>query len=388
MRRPRGAARAARRTRGRRASASTSKRRQKARSSAVGRGSTAHDRYATGLAQTRCITDGGSSRPSRSRGRGIVARSGQHGERDRDSGGDVGAAEVVDVVVLGDDEALHLPLRERVDHVQLEQDRPAVERQLGRVRVGHVDRPRRLTRRPMRRTSRGRGRRATYVTTSTSSPASSKARSMARSYRPETMSWWDAPCSRRSVGGRADAVDRLRLDRRLEPAVQLVVEWPGAVHGRDVLRGVPARGRRGARCATRTMPPAPTPGLSRAVEPEHRHDAPRDDRLDDLRLDCVALSAHSGQGEAGLVADRGLEVTNLSPAQADDDASRRAMEGGVFMLVYFVSVLLHIHQSICWLIVGMNASWSPSIRTRLTWRCSDCWIVESDKQTKSGCALD
>ena len=67
------------------------------------------------------------------------------GERDRDDRGELGAAEVVDVVVLGDDEALPLALRERVDGaVQLEQDRPPLERELGRVRVRHVDRPRRL----------------------------------------------------------------------------------------------------------------------------------------------------------------------------------------------------------------------------------------------------
>ena len=70
------------------------------------------------------------------------------GERDRNDGGELGAAEVVDVVVLGDDEALPLALRERVDRaVQLEQDRAPVERELGRVRVRDVDRARRLARR-------------------------------------------------------------------------------------------------------------------------------------------------------------------------------------------------------------------------------------------------
>ena len=67
------------------------------------------------------------------------------GERDRDDRGQLRAAEVVDVVVLGDDEALPLALGQRVDGaVQLEQDRAALEGELGRVRVRDVDRARRL----------------------------------------------------------------------------------------------------------------------------------------------------------------------------------------------------------------------------------------------------
>ena len=54
--------------------------------------------------------------------------------------------EVVDVVVLGDDEAFPLALGERVDgSVELQQDRPALERELYRVGVGDVDRSGRLT---------------------------------------------------------------------------------------------------------------------------------------------------------------------------------------------------------------------------------------------------
>ena len=93
---------------------------------------------------------------------------------------------------------------------------------------------------------------ATYVTTSTSSPASSKARSRARSYRVETISWCGAPRSRRSGGSAGEEpVHRLRLGRRLEAAVQLVVERAGAVHRRDVLRDAREVERAVARVAER-----------------------------------------------------------------------------------------------------------------------------------------
>ena len=58
-----------------------------------------------------------------------VAAAESRGEGDGNSRCDVGAAEVVDVVVLRDHEALPLPLRERIDRaVQLEQDRAPLER--------------------------------------------------------------------------------------------------------------------------------------------------------------------------------------------------------------------------------------------------------------------
>ena len=60
-------------------------------------------------------------------------------QRHRDDGGDVRAGEIVDVVVLGDDEALPFTLRPAVDlAVDLQDHRPLVERQ-ARVRVREVD---------------------------------------------------------------------------------------------------------------------------------------------------------------------------------------------------------------------------------------------------------
>src|SRR5205823_4618491 len=51
-------------------------------------------------------------------------------------------AEVVDVVVLGHDEALPLPRSRPLDlSVELEDHRVAVERELGRVRVRLLDQP-------------------------------------------------------------------------------------------------------------------------------------------------------------------------------------------------------------------------------------------------------
>jgi len=69
-----------------------------------------------------------------------VAAAQLRGERDRDGAADVAAREVVDVVVLGDDEALPLAGRVAVEAaVQLEDHGPPLERQLGRVGVRQVD---------------------------------------------------------------------------------------------------------------------------------------------------------------------------------------------------------------------------------------------------------
>src|SRR6185436_3651251 len=62
------------------------------------------------------------------------------GERNGNGPGDVALREVVDVVVLGDDEALPFTFRASVDlTVQLQDHRALFERQLRRVRVRQVD---------------------------------------------------------------------------------------------------------------------------------------------------------------------------------------------------------------------------------------------------------
>ena len=80
------------------------------------------------------------------------------GERDRDGAADVAVREVVDVVVLGDDEALERARRRPVDAaVQLEDHRAALERELGRVRVRQVDPCTRSRRAGRGRSGRGSG---------------------------------------------------------------------------------------------------------------------------------------------------------------------------------------------------------------------------------------
>jgi len=62
-------------------------------------------------------------------------------ERDGDDARDLGLREVLDVVVLGDDEALPLAVLAAAADLamELEDDRAALERELGRVRVRHLD---------------------------------------------------------------------------------------------------------------------------------------------------------------------------------------------------------------------------------------------------------
>ena len=127
---------------------------------------------------------------------------------------------------------------------------------------------------------------ATYVTTSTSSPASSNARSSARSYRVETISWCGAPRSRSSgAQRREEPMHGLWLERLLEAPVQLVVQRARAVHRRDVLRDAGEVERAVAGVAERGGEVRGEVGA--AVEPEHRDDTARDERLDDLGVGVV-----------------------------------------------------------------------------------------------------
>ena len=62
------------------------------------------------------------------------------GERHRQRARDLGVGEVADVVVLGDDEALPPATVAAVEPaVELEDDRPLLERELRRIRVRDVD---------------------------------------------------------------------------------------------------------------------------------------------------------------------------------------------------------------------------------------------------------
>ncbi len=63
-------------------------------------------------------------------------------ERNGNSAGKIRLREVVDVVVLGDDEALPLPVGSAIDlAVQLQDHRSLIQRQLGGIRVRYLDQP-------------------------------------------------------------------------------------------------------------------------------------------------------------------------------------------------------------------------------------------------------
>ena len=148
-------------------------------------------------------------------------------ERDRDDRGQLGAAEVVDVVVLGDDEALPLALGQRIDRaVELEENRPALERELGRVRVRDVDRPRRLAGRSVPEpATMGPGGHVGH-------DVELLARILERALEREVVVRRDdelmrrAPLAKQRGEPGEKAVQRTGLDGGLEVAVELVVERP------------------------------------------------------------------------------------------------------------------------------------------------------------------
>ena len=191
------------------------------------------------------------------------------GERDRHRGRELGAAEELDVVVLGRDEALPLPLRMRVDGAaELEQDGALVEREL-RVCVRHLHRPRRLARRPVPEPPLVRP--ARHVR----DDVELLARLLERALEPEVVVRrhdqlvGDAALAQERRQRRKEPVDGLGLDRRLEPIVQLVPE--AARHRASSRRtGRRGRGRAGGRAGSRTpsraaprAPPTPR-GRARA----------------------------------------------------------------------------------------------------------------------------
>ena len=79
----------------------------------------------------------------------------------------------------------------------------------------------------------------------------------------------------------------LRLGGFLVPSVELVVEGPGAVHRRDVLRDAREVDRQAGRVPKHAREFLGE--IRAAVEPEDRHDATGDERLHDLSV-CVALA--------------------------------------------------------------------------------------------------
>ena len=78
--------------------------------------------------------------------------------------------------------------------------------------------------------------------------------------------------------------------------MQLVVERARAVHRRDVLRDA----REVERAVARVPEGRRKVGgeVDAAVEPEHRHDAPRGDRLDDLGIGVARAAVPPGVSPA------------------------------------------------------------------------------------------
>ena len=98
----------------------------------------------------------------------------------------------------------------------------------------------------------------------------------------------------------------LWLEGLLEAPVQLVVQRARAVHRRDVLRDTGEVERTVAGVAERGGEVRGEVGA--AVEPEHRDDTARDERLDDLGVRVVRAAVPSRR-QPGLVSeDRGLEA--------------------------------------------------------------------------------
>ena len=203
-------------------------------------------------------------------------------ERDRHGGRELGAAEELDVVVLGRDEALPLPLRMRIDGAaELEEDGALVERELG-VRVRHLHGPRRLARRPMPEPPLVRP--ARHV----GDDVELLLRLLERALEPEVVVRRhdqlvrDAALAQERRQRREQPVHGLGLDRRLEPIVQLVPEATCAAHRRDVLADAGQVERPVARVVERRREPLRE--RRRAGEAEHRHDAAREQRLHDLAV--------------------------------------------------------------------------------------------------------
>ena len=242
--------------------------------------------------------------------------------------GQLGMTEVVDVVVLGDDEALPLALGERIDRaVQLEQDRPPLERELGRVRVRNVDRPRRLAGRPVPeaasvRTGRNVGNDVELL-------ASILERALQREIVVRAHDQL-VRCTSLAEEGRKlceETVERGWLHRCLETGVQLVVERARPLHGRDVLRNAREidrpviRDGEGLREMGRKV--------AHTVEAEHRNDPAGEERAEDLRVVIHRGGRRTGSRDARLVTEdlrlEPLELRAGLDAQLLDEPSTRVL---------------------------------------------------------------
>ena len=244
-------------------------------------------------------------------------------EGDRNDGGQLRSAEVVDVVVLGDDEALPFALRQRIDgSVKLQDDRAAVEAELGRVRVRYVDRPRGLPGWAMPEAAAMRAGRD--VRDDVDLLAGLREGALERQVvvgRDDELVR-RAPRTQDCRHACEETMERTRLDGRFEAGVQLVVQRTRALHRRYVLRDprkvdrAVARDGEGFREMLREG--------AGPVETDDRDDPTREKRLHDL---TVVVGGHrsAADRESCLVPeDLGLELLESGPGSIPSSSTKRA----------------------------------------------------------------
>ena len=116
-------------------------------------------------------------------------------------------------------------------------------------------------------------------------------------------------------------MQRAGLDGRLEVAVQLVVQRPGAAHRRDVLRDAREVDEPVVRYSEGTREARGE--IARAVETDDRHDATRHQGVDDLSI-LVRRRLRVGSADSGFVTENlGLEWRSSGPGSIPSSSTKR-----------------------------------------------------------------
>ena len=216
----------------------------------------------------------------------------------------------------------HSRAGKRIDGaVELEEDGPAVEGELGGVGVRNVDRSGHLARRavPEVPTMLPGGDVRDDVDLLARLLERPLEREVVVRAHDKLMRCASLPKLSRELG--EEAMQRARLDRRLEARVQLVVERPGALHRRDVLRDpgqidgpVVGHVERARQMSCQ---------VAGAVEAEDRNDPAGKQRLDDLGLLVRCGGSGPRSREPGLVPEdlrlEPLELGSRLDAQLLDE---------------------------------------------------------------------
>ena len=208
------------------------------------------------------------------------------GQRDGNDRGELRPAEVVDVVVLGDHEALPLALRERVDGaVELQKNRSPLEGQLGRIGVGDVDRPRRVGGWPVPEAPSvrpGSDVRDDVDLLPFVLECALEGEVVVRRHDQLVGCSVLAQACREAC---EEAVERAGLHGSLESRVQFVVQRTGPLHRRDVLRDT--REVDGSVVRDSEKRGQMLRELAGAVETDDGHDGSGEQSLEDLGVDVL-----------------------------------------------------------------------------------------------------